>query len=163
MNLRTFMQINNYFWLLLVIRWHPGKDRKKEKIKSAKNSSLSKIKLKSTEEVGEFAENIINSVREPLIALDKDLRIVKASRSFYDFFKVNPCDTIGTLIYDLGNGQWYIPKLRELLETILHEKTTFENYEVEHVFSTFQNYSDGRIFWICWRNYWRKNEEKVKV
>jgi len=88
------------------------------------------------DESGTFAENLINTIREPLIALDKDLRVVKASNSFYDFFKVNPDETIGTLIYDLGNGQWNIPKLRELLETILPEKTTFENYEVEHDFST---------------------------
>jgi PAS domain S-box-containing protein len=97
---------------------------------------LSKIKLKSADEVSEFAENIINTVREPLLLLDKELRVVKASRSFYDFFKVNSNETIGKLIYDLGNQQWNIPKLRELLETILPEKTTFDNYEVEHDFST---------------------------
>jgi len=91
---------------------------------------------KSADEAGEFSENIINTVREPLLLLDKKLRVVKASRSFYDFFKVNSDETIGTLIYDLGNKQWDIPKLRELLETILPEKTTFENYEVEHDFST---------------------------
>ena len=68
--------------------------------------------------------------------MDQDLRVVKASRSFYDFFKVNSDETIGTLIYDLGNKQWDIPKLRELLETILPEKTTFDNYVVEHDFST---------------------------
>src|SRR5674476_425113 len=109
---------------------------KKETIKSANNSSLSKIKLKSAKEVSELAENIINTVREPLLLLDKDLRVVKASRSFYDFFKVSSDETIGTLIFDLGNRQWNIPKLRELLETILSEKTTFDNYEVEHDFST---------------------------
>src|SRR5664279_1692565 len=112
------------------------KNKKKEKIKSADNPSLLKIKLKSAKEVSEFDENIINTVREPLIVLDKDLRVVKASKSFYDFFKVNPDETIGTLIYNLGNNQWDIPKLRELLETILPEKTTFDNFEVEHIFST---------------------------
>ena len=101
-----------------------------------KNPSLSKVKLKSAKEGSEFAENIIDTVREPLLLLDKDLRIVKASHSFYDFFKVTPDETIGTLIYDLGNGQWNIPKLRELLETILPQKTTFDDYEVEHDFST---------------------------
>ncbi|MFA6026495.1 MAG: ATP-binding protein, partial [Ignavibacteriaceae bacterium] len=91
---------------------------------------------KSADEASEFAENIINTVREPLLLLDKELRVVKASSSFYDFFKVSSDETIGTLIYDLGNRQWNIPKLRELLETILPEKTTFDNYEVEHDFST---------------------------
>jgi PAS domain S-box-containing protein len=84
----------------------------------------------------EFAENIINTVREPLIALDQDLRVVSASRSFYKVFQVKPEETVGQLIYDLGNKQWDIPKLRELLETILPEHTTFDNYEVEHDFAT---------------------------
>ena len=68
--------------------------------------------------------------------LDQDLRGLKVSRSFYDFFKVKPEDTVGQLIYDLGNRQWDIPKLRVLLETILPEKSSFDNYEVEHDFAT---------------------------
>jgi PAS domain S-box-containing protein len=91
---------------------------------------------KSADEASEFAESIINTVREPLISLDQDLRVVTVSRSFYEFFKVKPEDTVGQLIYDLGNKQWDIPKLRELLETILPQKTTFDNYEVEHDFTT---------------------------
>jgi two-component system cell cycle sensor histidine kinase PleC len=83
-----------------------------------------------------YSESIINTVREPLIALDQDLRVVYVSRSFYDVFKVKPKETVGQLIYDLGNKQWNIPKLRELLETILPQKTTFDNYEVEHDFTT---------------------------
>jgi PAS domain S-box-containing protein len=90
----------------------------------------------SKDEALEYAESIINTVREPLIVLDQDLRVVKVSRSFYEFFKVNREETVGQLIYDLGNKQWNIPKLRELLETILPQKTTFDNYEVEHDFST---------------------------
>lgn len=90
----------------------------------------------AADEVGELAENILDAVREPLIVLDQDLRVVKAGRSFYDFFKVEPAETVGQLIYDLGNKQWDIPKLRELLETILPQKETFDNYEVEHEFAT---------------------------
>ena len=91
---------------------------------------------KSADEASEFAESVINTVREPLISLDQDLRVVTVSRSFYEFFKVKPEETVGQLIYDLGNKQWDIPKLRELLETILPQKATFDNYEVEHDFST---------------------------
>jgi len=91
---------------------------------------------KSADEASEFAESVINTVREPLISLDQDLRVVTVSRSFYEVFKVEPAETVGQLIYDLGNKQWNIPKLRELLETILPQKTTFDNYEVEHNFST---------------------------
>jgi PAS domain S-box-containing protein len=91
---------------------------------------------KSEDEALEYAENVINTVREPLIALDQYLRVVSVSRSFYEFFKVKPEETVGKLIYDLGNKQWDIPKLRELLETILPQKATFDNYEVEHDFAT---------------------------
>ena len=90
---------------------------------------------KSADEASEFAESVINTVREPLISLDQDLRVVTVSRSFYEFFKVKPEETVGQLIYDLGNKQWDIPRLRELLETILPQKTTFDNYEVEHNFA----------------------------
>ena len=93
-------------------------------------------KRASLDEAREYAESIINTVREPLIVLDQDLRVVTASRSFYEFFKVKPEETEGQLIYNLGNDQWDIPKLRELLETILPQKTTFDNYEVEHDFAT---------------------------
>ena len=93
-------------------------------------------KTAQSQTVGEYSESIINTVREPLIVLDQDLRVVTASRSFYEVFKVKPEETVGQLIYDLGNKQWYIPKLRELLETILPQKTAFDNYEVEHDFAT---------------------------
>ena len=83
----------------------------------------------------EYDESIINTVREPLIVLDQDLRVLLASRSFYNVFKVKPEETVGQLIYDLGNKQWDIPRLRELLETILPEKASFDDYEVEHDFA----------------------------
>ena len=91
---------------------------------------------KSADEASEYAEGIVNTVREPLIVLDQDLRVVSVSRSFYEVFKVKPEETLGQLIYDLGNKQWNIPKLRDLLETILPQKATFDNYEVEHDFTT---------------------------
>ena len=103
----------------------------------ARVKSLLRIKsLHEIEKAREYAENIINTVRESLISLDQDLRVVTVSRSFYDFFKVKPEETVGQLIYDLGNKQWDIPKLRELLENILPEKTAFDGYEVEHNFAT---------------------------
>ena len=100
--------------------------------KARKELAATKI---SEDAAREYAESLINTVREPLIALDQDLRVVTASRSFYEVFKVNPKETVGQLIYDLGNKQWDIPKLRELLETILPQKATFDNYEVEHDFA----------------------------
>ena len=82
----------------------------------------------------EYAENILNTVREPLIILDANLKIVSASRSFYQTFEVKPEETEGRFIYDLGNRQWNIPKLRELLENILPRHKTFDDFQVEHDF-----------------------------
>ena len=81
-------------------------------------------------------EGIVETIREPLLVLDRDLRVVTASRSFYEFFKVKPEETVGQLIYDLGDKQWDISKLRELLEKILPQQIAFDNYEVEHDFVT---------------------------
>ena len=90
----------------------------------------------SEDSAREFAESIIDTIREPLIALDQDLRIIAVSRAFYGVFRTKPEETVGQLIYDLGNRQWDIPKLRELLEAILLQSTTFNDYEVVHDFAT---------------------------
>jgi len=66
-----------------------------------------------------LAQGIVDTVREPVLVLDKDLRVIAASRSFYSAFKVSPADTKGRLLYTLGDGQWDIPKLRVLLEKII--------------------------------------------
>jgi two-component sensor histidine kinase len=86
-----------------------------------------------------FAEAIVNTVREPLVVLDQDLRVVAASRSFYRTFKVTRDNTEGKLLYDLGGGEWNIPKLCSLLATILAahgpiEAGAIEAYEIEHDF-----------------------------
>jgi diguanylate cyclase (GGDEF)-like protein/PAS domain S-box-containing protein len=82
----------------------------------------------------EYAENIVETVREPLVVLGSDLKILTANHSFYDTFKVTPEETIGNFIYNLGNRQWDIPKLRVLFEEILPLETVFNGYEVEHDF-----------------------------
>lgn len=81
-----------------------------------------------------LAHAIVDTVREPLIVLDQDLRVVAASRSYCLTFKVNVDDTHGKLFYDLGDGQWDIPRLRLLLGKIVPEQGAMENYEVEHDF-----------------------------
>jgi len=79
---------------------------------------------------------VMGSIREPLIVLNSDLKVVKANRSFYQTFSVRPDETEGVLIYDLGNRQWNIPKLKELLENILPKNSAFYDFEVEHNFKT---------------------------
>jgi len=83
-----------------------------------------------------LAENIIATVREPLLVMDADMKVVFANQAFFRVFQVTPEDTIGRLIYDLGNRQWNIPKLKKLLEEILPNINVLENYEVEHNFET---------------------------
>jgi two-component sensor histidine kinase len=76
----------------------------------------------------------VDTVREPVLIFDKELRVIAASRSFYSVFEVSPPDTQGKLLRELGNGQWDIPKLRLLLEKIIPEHGVMEGYEVEHEF-----------------------------
>ena len=73
----------------------------------------------------EYAENIVETVREPLVVLNSELKILTANHSFYQTFKVTPAETIGNFIYDVGNRQWDIPKLRVLVEEILPLATVF--------------------------------------
>ncbi|NVN91241.1 MAG: PAS domain S-box protein [Desulfuromonadales bacterium] len=82
----------------------------------------------------EYAENIVETVHKPLVVLNSDLRIITANNNFYETFKATPKETIGNFIYDLGNRQWDIPKLRVLFEDILPHETVFNGYEVDHVF-----------------------------
>jgi PAS domain S-box-containing protein len=82
----------------------------------------------------DYAENIIATVREPLLVLDKNLLIRTANASFYRNFRVLKEDTEGRFIYELGNRQWDIPELRTLLEDILPQNNSFQDFEVEHDF-----------------------------
>ncbi len=86
-----------------------------------------------------LAHAIVATVREPILVLDQDLRVIIASRSFYRAFKVSPEDTEGMLLYELGDGAWDIPKLRMLLGKIIPEHGTMEDYEVEHEFPDLGN------------------------
>jgi PAS domain S-box-containing protein len=82
-----------------------------------------------------LAQAIVDTIREPLLVLDKDLRVVTANRSFYLTFRMNRQDVQGRPVYALGNGQWNIPELRLLLETIAPQHAVMEAYEVEQDFS----------------------------
>lgn len=82
----------------------------------------------------EFAENILATMHDPLIVLDAHLRVVSANRAFYRVFATTPAETEGRLLYDLGNRQWDIPELRQLLEAILPQNTSFDDYRVTHAF-----------------------------
>jgi PAS domain S-box-containing protein len=102
-----------------------------------KKSTTGKVSVKlAAEEARRYAESIVEAIREPLLVLDGGLKIVSANRNFYRTFKVTPDETLGTFLYDLGNKQWDIPKLRELLEEVLPEKEAFDGFKVEHHFES---------------------------
>ncbi len=82
----------------------------------------------------EYADNIIDTVREPLLILDKDLKVLSANRSFYKMFNTVSEKTVGKFIYELDGKNWEIPQLRELLEQIIPKRNFFENYEIEYNF-----------------------------
>jgi two-component system CheB/CheR fusion protein len=88
------------------------------------------------ESAREFAESIVTTVREPLIVLNADLHVRSANRSFYETFQVEPPETEDRFIYELGDGQWNIPALRTLLEEIIPQNSSFNDFEVEHDFET---------------------------
>ena len=78
--------------------------------------------------------DVVETIREGLLVLEPDLTIRFANRSFCHTFAVAPEDTVGRKLYELGNGQWDIPKLRTALETIISGRTTIEAFEVDHLF-----------------------------
>jgi PAS domain S-box-containing protein len=86
------------------------------------------------EDIQNYAQNIVDTVREPLLILDATLRVQSANRAFYQTFHVSAAETEGRLIYELGNGQWDIPDLRRLLEDIVPQSSVFNDFELEHTF-----------------------------
>ncbi len=90
---------------------------------------------KDVQHAREYANNIIDTVRESLIILDEDLKVLSANRSFYKMFNTVSENTVGMFIYELENKNWDIPELRELLEQIIPKRNFFENYEIAYNFS----------------------------
>src|SRR5438132_1152096 len=84
--------------------------------------------------IGTYAQDIVDTVREPLLMLDTTLRVRSANRAFYQTFQVSSEETENRLIYELGNGQWDIPDLRTLLEDIVPTSSVFNDFELEHTF-----------------------------
>jgi PAS domain S-box-containing protein len=86
------------------------------------------------EDIETYAQDIVDTVREPLLMLDTALRVRSANRAFYQTFHVSPDETENRLIYELGNGQWDIPALRTLLEDVIPRSSVFNDFELEHSF-----------------------------
>lgn len=84
----------------------------------------------------EYFEDIFNTVREGILILDEDMRVLSANRSFFTTFRVDSANTVGSVLFDLGNGQWNIPYLRVLLEDVLPKNDTVDDYEIRHDFES---------------------------
>jgi two-component system CheB/CheR fusion protein len=82
----------------------------------------------------DYADAIIDTMSDPLLVLEPDLRVTRANRAFYETFRTTSDTTIGAMLYLLGNGQWDIPGLRELLENILPRKAIVRDFVITHVF-----------------------------
>lgn len=91
---------------------------------------------RAVEDARVVAEGIVGTIREPLVILDADLRVRIANRSFYRTFGVTPPETEGRSFFELGNRQWDVPQLRELLEKILPLNSHFDDFEVDHTFES---------------------------
>ena len=107
----------------------------------------------------DYAEAIITTIREPLLVLDRNLRVKSANNAFYKTFHVNKLETEGRLVYHLGDNQWNIPVLRTLLENILPEKALFADFEVTHNFQ----HIGVRVMQLNGREIRRENDEEKLI
>lgn len=103
-----------------------------------------------------YIRTVVDTVREPFLILDKDLRVLSANRMFYSVFQASEKETEEKLVYKLGNGQWNIPKLKILLEDILPKNTHFEDFKVEHHFPKIGH----KIMMLNARQIYAVDEEK---
>lgn len=81
-----------------------------------------------------YIKTVVDVVREPMLILDKDFKVMAANESFYNTFKVENKDTEGESLYKLGNGQWKIPVLQKMLKDVLEDQTYFKGFQVAHEF-----------------------------
>lgn len=84
----------------------------------------------------QFAEQLANTVRHPLLVLNADFRVQVANHAFYETFHVSPDETEERLVYELGSGQWNTPELRRLLTEVLPQNASFNDFDMEHDFTS---------------------------
>jgi len=140
------MRVKDGPWYMLRIR--PYKTWE-DKIEGAVLSFQDIDSLKRTlEQTRTFAEALIENARESVLVLDEGLRVTLANRAFYQIFQVSPEETKGRMIYELGNRQWDIPKLRELFQKITTHNSRIDGYEVRH---KFQHLGPRHMILNAWR------------
>lgn len=108
-----------------------------KKIQSSKKSKGSRASNFFTKLWGKswtLVKSVVDVVREPVLILDKDLRVIAANETFYSTFKVKQKETQGSLVYKLGNGQWNIPALRKLLSKVLKSNDFLKDFKLPIIF-----------------------------
>jgi two-component system CheB/CheR fusion protein len=126
------VRTNEGGWQLLHVRPYKTWDNR---IEGAVISLQDVDALKRTlDQTREYADTIVESAREPILVLDTKLQVSGANPAFYRAFEVTPEETERRLIYELGNGQWNIPRLRELLEEIIPQNSRVDDFEMSHDF-----------------------------
>jgi len=126
------VRTNEGGWQMLYVRPYKTWDNR---IEGAVISLQDVDALKRTlDQTREYADTIVESAREPILVLSTRLQVTAANPAFYRAFEVSPEETEGRLIYELGNGQWNIPKLRELLEEIVPRNSRVDDFEMSHNF-----------------------------
>lgn len=126
--------LNDKTWMLARIQPYRTLDNVIDGVLMTFTDITSRLKALEMQEALALAEGIVNTILEPLIVLDSALNVVSASRSFYETFQVMPNETIGHRIYELGNGQWNIEHLKQMLLNLWNSEDIFEEYVVEHCF-----------------------------
>jgi two-component system CheB/CheR fusion protein len=122
-------------WYSLRIRPYRTVDRRIDGVLMALvDITYMKLSLQRIREAYDYANDIVETVREPLLILDTGLKVITANRSFYEDFMVDPEETEGRHISELGNGQWNIPDLMKQLQEVLPEKKSFSDFEVTTTF-----------------------------
>src|SRR4029077_16576672 len=124
----TEVRDNHGVWYSLRIKPYRTLDNKID------GAVLTLVDVDTLRRARQYAQSIVATVREPLVVLDAELRVRPGSRSFYQTFRHTPTATENRVLYDLGEGQWDIPELRQLMEAVLREDRAFEDYEMEGEF-----------------------------
>ncbi len=131
---REFQDDTGHWYSLTLRPCRTVDDRIAGAVITIQDIDLLKRGLEAAKEAREYANEMIETVREPLVVLDADLRVQRATRAFYETFLVSSEETEGRFLYDLGNGQWNRPRLRELIGAALFRNEPFQDYEFEHDF-----------------------------
>lgn len=129
------VQTDNGIWYLVRIQPYRTLDNVIDGVVLTFTDISKRIKAETDMQLArDLAESVVDTIDKPLLVMDADLKVISANRAFFQYFQVTAADTIERKIYDLGNGQWSIPVLRELLEIILPRDQAFEGFIVEHDF-----------------------------